>query len=79
MQLLEFAQRFLNYKAMVSIINQQTGKEEFTGMFMDCPYRYCRFSNVNRVEVDKLIMVIYITANSSMYSNVTSHFIEAGM
>ena len=80
MQLLEFAQRFLNYKAYVSIRNAQTGKVEFTGMFMDCPYRYCKFSNVARCEVDTElnILVIYVLCNSSMYYNTTSHFIDAG-
>ena len=78
MQLLEFGQRFLNYKAFVQIVNDRNGKVEFVGMFMDCPYRFLRFGNVVRPEIDSdnNTLVIYITSNSAMYFNTTSHFLE---
>jgi hypothetical protein len=78
MQLLEFAQRFLNYKAFVTIINQQSGKVEFTGMFMDCPYRFCRFANVIRCEIDKdnMSLILYVVSNGNMYYNTQSHFLN---
>jgi hypothetical protein len=77
MQLLEFAQRFLNYKAYVTIYDQRTGKKEFTGMFMDCPYRICCFSDVARCEISKenLSLILHVVSNGSMYYNTTSHFI----
>lgn len=77
MQLLEFGQRFLNFKALVSIRNAKTGKVEFSGMYVDCPYRYLRFSDVSRVELDRdtNILDIYVLCNSSMYFNTTTHFL----
>ncbi len=79
MTLLEFGQRFLNYKALVSIRNAKTGKIEFSGMFMDCPYRYLRFSDVDRLEMDRElnVLIVYVLCNSPMYFNTFSHFIES--
>lgn len=80
MNLLEFAQRFLNYKAFIMIVNNQTGKVEFKGMFLDCPYRFCRFANVVSGEVDKdsNTLILYVNCNSPMYYEVKSHFLDAG-
>ena len=78
MRLIDFGQRFLNYKALVSIRNAKTGKVEFTGMFVDCPYRYLRFGDVSRVELDTDInaMIIYVLCNSHMYFDTQSHFLN---
>ncbi len=78
MQLLEFGQRFLNYKAIVKIINNHTAKVEFQGMFMDCPYRFLRFANVVRCELDYVnsVLAIYISSNSPMYHNTQTHFLN---
>ena len=78
MQLLEFGQRFLNYKAFVEIIQKQSGATVFKGMFMDCPYRVLRFANVVKCEVleGAEILKISISANSPMYFNTQSHFIS---
>lgn len=76
MQVLEFGQRFLNYKAAVMIVNNHTGKVEFTGMFVDCPYRLLRFADVVRVDVDSFdnVLKLYITSNSKMFFDTISHF-----
>lgn len=76
MTLEEFGQRFLNYKALVRIVNNHTGVTEFAGMFMDCPYRYLRFADVVRVELDKAtkVLVFYITSNSGMFFAKESKF-----
>lgn len=76
MQVLEFAQRFLNYKSAVMIINNHTGKVEFAGMFMDAPYRFLRFADVVRIDVDTNdnALKIYITSNSKIFFDTTSHF-----
>lgn len=77
MQLIEFGQRFLNYKALVSIRNYVTGKVEFSGMFVDCPYRFLRFGDIGRIELDNDLntMIIYVKCNSSMYFDTKSHFL----
>jgi hypothetical protein len=77
MQLLEYGQRFLNFKALISVRNSKTGKVEFSGMFVDCPYRYLRFADVDRVEIDNDlgIMDIYVLCNSPMYYNTQTHFL----
>lgn len=77
MQLLEFGQRFLNYKAFVRIVNNHTGVTEFAGMFMDAPYRLLRFADVVRPEVDSEqgVLILYITSNNKMFFNRESHFI----
>ncbi len=77
MQLLEFGQRFLNYKAFVMIVNNHTGKVEYRGMYLDAPYRFLRFTDVVSCEVDENALRIYISANNPMFFNTTSHFIDA--
>ena len=76
MSLLEFGQRFLNYKAFVRIINNHTGQCEFAGMFMDCPFRLLRFADIVRPEVDREngVLIIYITSNNKMFFVKESHF-----
>ena len=76
MTLIEFGQRFLNYKAQVMIVNNSTGKTEFRGMFMDCPYRFLRFSDIVRIELDNedREIVFYVGCNSSMYYAEKPHF-----
>ena len=78
MQLLEFGQRFLNYKALVRVVNNHTGATEFAGMFMDCPYRILRFTDVVRPEIDRdnQVLILYITSNSAMFFNTVTHFLE---
>ncbi len=78
MQLLEFGQRFLNYKALVRLVNNHTGVTEFAGMFMDAPYRLLRFADVVRTELDSVheVMIIYITSNSRMFFDKESHFLN---
>jgi hypothetical protein len=48
-------------------------------MFMDAPFRLLRFTDVVRVELDEELgaMVIYASANGTMFFNTTSHFIES--
>jgi hypothetical protein len=78
MQVLEFGQRFLNYKAMIRLVNNHTGKVEYSGMFVDSPYRLLRFADVVRPEIDKEsgVLVLYISSNSTMFFNTVSHFID---
>lgn len=79
MQLIEFGQRFLNYKCIVSIRNAKTGLVEFSGMFMDCPYRFLRFADVVRLELDREsnVLDIYVLCNSPMYYATQSHFMDS--
>ena len=79
MQFLEFGQRFLNYKAYIRVVNNHTGVTEFAGMYMDCTYRFLRFADVVRVEIDKDVgvLIVYITSNSTMFFNTVSHFIDS--
>jgi hypothetical protein len=75
MQLLEFGQRFLNYKAIVRLINNHNGKVLFQGMFMDAPYRFLKFMDLVRVETDleTAVLVIYASANGPMFFHTESH------
>ena len=77
MQLLEFGQRFLNYKAYVRIVNNHTGATEFAGMFMDAPYRLLRFADLVRPEIDRdnNTLILYITSNSKMFFSKEQHFL----
>jgi hypothetical protein len=73
-QLLEFGQRFINFKAAVKIVNNHTGKIEFMGMFVDCPYRILRYAEVVNVEVDEQYLRIYITSKQKMFFDTEPHF-----
>ena len=78
MQLLEFGQRFLNFKAAVMIINNHTGVIEFSGMFVDCPYRILRYADVVRTGLDRdnKALTIYITSTQKMFFDTVTHFLE---
>jgi hypothetical protein len=79
MQLLEFGQRFLNYKAAIMVVNNHTGKVEYLGMFVDCPYRLLRFADVVRIDLDEVsnVIKIYITSNGKMFFDTISHFSDS--
>ncbi len=79
MQLLEFGQRFLNYKAEIKVVNNHNGKLEYKGMFVDCPYRILRFADVVRIELDTEENTVraYITSNHVMFFNTAPHFIDS--
>lgn len=79
MQTLEFGQRFLNYKALVKIINNHNGAVEHVGLFMDCPYRILKFTDIAKTEIDQeeSALVLYVSSNNTMFYNTSPHFIES--
>lgn len=79
MQILEFGQRFLNYKAEIMLVNNHNGKVEFKGMFVDAPYRLLRFADVVSIELTEEYITIYLTASHGMFFNTQPHFISTEM
>jgi hypothetical protein len=78
-QLLDFGNRFLNYKAIVRVISNHDSKILFQGMFVDTPFRILKFADIVKIRLDENddVISIYITGNSTMFYNTQPHFIES--